>query len=273
MNKVKIAALAAAAIVFVIMMIGSKNNGSESLNMEDMTEAVVAVKQINPQTVITSDMVEIKKIHNSYLIPGTISNKDQVIGMVSNTVIYSGEPVIKDKVLEQDSADSGLAVKLKPGMRALTVGIKGPSDGVAGLLKPGNFVDVICILDSDLPEDVLRRYDDLAKTYPDLYKTVKEKYHSDEADITSKAKEKKSVMLLQCKEVIAVDKIINLNDTQGIDIKSSEGYLSVTLSVLPDDALKLALGEQEGTLKLILRAQNDDGVIELKGSLVRDLLK
>ena len=80
---------------------------------------------------------------------------------------------------------------------------------------------------------------------------------------------KKAVLLLQNKEVLAIDQ-----DTLPDDKKVADKmYTTVTLAVSAEDALKLAVSESVGTNRAILRSHDHDKVDKVPGVITGDLLK
>lgn len=77
------------------------------------------------------------------------------VGAVARTGIAAGEPIVESRLVRL--GDSGfLAAILQPGMRALTVEIDA-SSGIAGLIMPGDRVDVIVTHEIGRDEDQLTR--------------------------------------------------------------------------------------------------------------------
>lgn len=72
---------------------------------------------------------------------GVYNDVAEVEGKVASQKMYSGELVLKSRVVEQ-VAGSTLSAIVTPGMRAVTVRVNDVI-GVAGFLLPGNRVDVI----------------------------------------------------------------------------------------------------------------------------------
>jgi pilus assembly protein CpaB len=79
-------------------------------------------------------------VNDSYLIEG-IAKPEDVVGAVVRRGIVAGEPVTGGRIVRP--GDRGfLAAVLQPGMRAVAVGVN-PTSGIAGLVFPGDRVDII----------------------------------------------------------------------------------------------------------------------------------
>lgn len=73
--------------------------------------------------------------------PGVFNDVTEVEGKVANQKMYSGELLLRSRVVDEVSG-STLSALVTPGMRAVTVRVNDVI-GVAGFLLPGNRVDVI----------------------------------------------------------------------------------------------------------------------------------
>jgi pilus assembly protein CpaB len=79
-------------------------------------------------------------VNDTYMIEGVAKSED-VVGAVVRRGIVAGEPVTGGRIVRP--GDRGfLAAVLQPGMRAVAIGVN-PTSGVAGLVFPGDRVDII----------------------------------------------------------------------------------------------------------------------------------
>ena len=79
-------------------------------------------------------------VNDTYLIEGVAKSED-VVGAVVRRGIIGGEPVTGGRIVRP--GDRGfLAAVLQPGMRAVAIGVN-PTSGIAGLVFPGDRVDII----------------------------------------------------------------------------------------------------------------------------------
>jgi pilus assembly protein CpaB len=79
-------------------------------------------------------------VNDSYLIEG-VAKPEDVVGAVVRRGIIGGEPVTGGRIVRP--GDRGfLAAVLQPGMRAVAIGVN-PTSGIAGLVFPGDRVDII----------------------------------------------------------------------------------------------------------------------------------
>lgn len=164
----------------------------------------------------------------------TFSNKDQLedyVGAIINRDMAAGQALLAGDLTKSDTPDFMAAV-LNPGMRAFAIQVDNVTGG-AGLLRPGNRVDVILAAElpaGDDPADFRRRPIRTAKT------------------------------LLTNLRVIAVNKNLEPHGFQKAGNKDSKGFApsrrtdkgTVTLEVTPHDVEVLTVARTVGELSLSL---------------------
>lgn len=101
---------------------------------------VVAAQDIPARVPITEAMLTRVERPVSAIEPDAIDDPSKVVGALSLITIPAGSSVTLSKV--GHPTDVGLPVRLKPGMRAVSVQID-KVKGISGLVQPGDRVDVI----------------------------------------------------------------------------------------------------------------------------------
>lgn len=221
--------LIAALLVFLFL----EGERRRLLDWASPVTVVVAVSDIREMTRVDETMLRIDRVPRKFLQPGALSSIDAVVGQVAMVPIMAGEQVAGTKVATL--GDAALALKVPRGLRGLTVAVSDVT-GVAGLLRPGNSVDVVGTFDKG---------DD-------------------------KASESVTMTLLQNVLVLAVDQRLSgqqraasARDTDrqtpprgvpNVGSSSAGGARNVTLAVSPADAQRLVLAQEIGTLTLTLRS-------------------
>jgi pilus assembly protein CpaB len=156
-----------------------------------------------------------------YRVEGKVE-LDSMFGAVARNAITSGEPILESRLVRL--GDSGfLAAILKPGMRAVTVPVDA-SSGIAGLVMPGDRVDVI----------------------------VTHEYGRDENQVTRRVSE----TVLNNVRILALD--------QRLDDVAKEAGLAktATLEVEPKHTEVIATVTEMGKISLSLRALPGDDEAE-----------
>ena len=110
------------------------------------TSVLVAKKDIPQGSTIGADDLEVGIIPNQYLAPQVVTSLDTIAGMVTIAPISKGEQIIKSKlVYPREAGAVGLAQATPIGKRAITISVDNISS-LAGMIKPGDYVDVIVMI-------------------------------------------------------------------------------------------------------------------------------
>lgn len=276
MKKIQVLAIISGIATFFLVLTMSKNAEKPVVEEVVREQIVVAAADIIPYTEITANMLSIKEVEVESIHQSTIRDMDEVIGRISKTTIFANEPILSVKIDEKESLAAGLALQVAPGKRAISI-IVGNDTGVANNLRAGNWVDMLAILPSDLPEDVLAKYNSWAARYPEYF-TFLANSSAQSSEGSKQGNEVvgfssqtviKSVILLQDVKVLALDKNF-LSDYN--TARNMETYTSVTLEVTPEQALMINLAEEYHNVRLILRGQTDHEIMEIEGITMQDLM-
>lgn len=202
----------------------------------DFQPVVVAKERIPARTPITASMLEIKYLPPGYLSGKFISDTREALGKITRSEILQGEILRQEKLLGGKEANE-LAFLVTPGKRAVTIAVNDVS-GLAGLLRPGDHVDILATLD--------------ASPGPG----------QDKVSTTS--------LVVQNVEVLSVDQ--SLENTSSLEGKKQGGQRNITLLVTPKQAQSLVLSSEKGSLRLLLRSPGDKDPISLPPLKIYDLL-
>lgn len=175
---------------------------------------VVAKVEIPPNTLITEEMIEKIPAQDQQLQPGAKVDTDGVVGVYTKERIPAREQ-ITEKLIFGEGKSARFTGAIPADKRAVSVSVNDVT-GVAGLIRPNDYVDVIVTLDRG------------------------------GAPVAS--------MNFQNALVLATNKIVAQNDTEkGSAGKDEVKVSTVTLALTPDDATLLALAGAKGTVSLALR--------------------
>lgn len=204
-----------------------------------MVPVIEASRDIEPQTVITEDMVKAVDVSSNLVPSGALTDKNAVVGKKAGTTILSGDVITSRKLSQRAGGFVGL---IPDGMRAVSFSVNDVT-GVSGFAKPGDKVDILLVTSR---EGVDR--------------------------ITSK-------ILLKDVLILAVNKSSGQPQPQpqntdkngkGVPDGSAPRQTSsstasigtpsvVTVALTPYDAAKLIASTQIGQLQMLLRPTNDEG--------------
>jgi len=195
-------------------------------------QVVVPKQMIGPRTMVTEQMVKVKDIPVELIQPGTAMELNEVVGKISRSELFSEEPILLSRLHKDNDLSGGLALTIPHGQRALTVAVDDIS-GVAGLLRPGDHVDVLVTFD----------------------------HEAEKATLTS--------LIMQNITILAVGQ--SLDGAQKGDKKVNTQ--TVTLAVKPDQAPPLTLASENGTIRLMLRSPKDEGTVSLPSARMQNLVR
>lgn len=187
---------------------------------ENLTKVVVASAEIPGGQQITDTMVSLVDLDKNSLPANYIADPKKIIGRAARYPISARE-IITDKKLAAEGISAGLEPVIGEGMRAVSVPIT-TEGGVAGFIKPDSVVDIMLIVPA------------------------------------RSGKPSVAATILQNVKVLAVNSQMQ-QSVDGNTAQSDKGIVveNVTMLLSPDNSLKLALAQKNGTLQLMLRSRRD----------------
>lgn len=197
--------------------------------------AVVAKSDIPARSILREDMLKVASVPENELPQGALTHVNDAIGRPVRVNIRSGE-TLTDNKLYQNIAEMGFAGVIPSDCRAVSVNID-DTTGVAGFIKPGDRVDVMLIAkpnDSRIDGEILLQNVLLLG----INKVSVQSEDSAEAD--DMATGEKSTRSSRA------------NRNASSSNSSSDSLSLATLALPPDEALKLAVGAEQGKIYLTL---------------------
>lgn len=126
----------AGVIAFVIV---PKSNR----NMAESVDVVKVTKQIEKNTQITEDMLEIKQMPKQAVTQSTITDKKQIVGKVSNVQLLPEDNLVMQKFTEVGAeTDKALYEMDNSEQLAISVTLANLASSVSGKIQPGDVVSV-----------------------------------------------------------------------------------------------------------------------------------
>jgi pilus assembly protein CpaB len=211
----------------------SKGDGAGA----NMATIVVATANVPRGETVTTESVVARPYPKDLLPEGVITKVEDAVGRAAYVPLVKDEPLVEGK-LAPKGAGRGLAALIKHGYRAITVQTPNVATGVAGFIVPGNKVDVLMTFNDRGPFGVMN------PSITNLMGGPPPQEHQEGGTIT----------LLENVEILAVDQKVDAPAENRMDANQMR---SVTLLVTPEDAAKLTLGQNKGTIHLSLRSSSD----------------
>jgi len=183
-------------------------------------------------TKINKEQLKLVPYLKETLPPGYFSDLNQIEGRVVILPVKTNEPILETKLAPVSVTTGGMSAVVKTGKRAIAV--KGDKViGLAGLIRPGNIVDVLVSIQDP---------------------------RGDKKEVTK--------VILENILVLATGSEIQKNEKgepSPVDV--------FTLEVTPEEGEKLALAATEGKLQLALRNATDTEIILTGGATISETLE
>jgi pilus assembly protein CpaB len=215
------------AILVLQVLKSSREKLAEAQRPPETVDVVVAIRDLYVGLPITDEDIMVREL-TPEMIPGELvfGSVDEVINRVPRERVLANEPLRAER-LAQKEAGVGLNAIIATNKRAMTVETDTES-GLAGMLQPGNYVDIIVTI------------------------------RPDDANINAKWV---TETILQGIRVLAVgSSLTGASESESSKKKSTSSRRtrpSVTLEVTLPEAEKLALASSKGDIHLVLRNDVD----------------
>ena len=247
--------------VLVVVYLKSAGEGGGDTSGGVVTPAVVAGGDIPAGTRITEEMVEIKNITSDAVLAGTYRDTGDVVGQVTRVPLVAGEQVIPTKVTATGAAiadveNPPLAYMIPEGKRAVSIQVNSVI-GASGLIRPGDYVDIILTLKIESQED------------------------GEEGTATGPTSDQIAQTILQNVQVLSIDQDVAFTAVSesedgapavGEGTEANPEATTVTLAVSPAHGEVLTVAEAcaEPRLALALRAFGDSEPVQTRSVWAQD---
>ncbi|MBS0207466.1 MAG: Flp pilus assembly protein CpaB [Planctomycetes bacterium] len=200
----------------------------------EMVPVIMALSNIGTGDPLKPENIKLEEFPKDRMPPNAVSDWENAIGRRARHPILPGLPIVEEMLLSKGDNGEDLSGMIAKGMRVVSVRVDAVS-GMAGLLKPGDRVDMVVHLH---PNPTYGISMPSARTF------------------------------LQNVKIIAVDDVFR-RDNDG-----QQAVVAKTVSVLvtPAQAELVTLATELGTLRLIMRPADDDGKSETDGASPEELL-
>lgn len=268
-----------------MLMVGTMNrHGGKKLQVEkiETIPVVVPTSAVMKGETLTLDKLKVVKWPKGYLPQGaTYQTTSPLVGRVPLQDLMPGEPIYSQKL--SDPNTDGLTALIPAGHRAITIAVT-ETKGVAGFVKPGDRVDILCTFNLSGKRDdgsrnkyfrtvtlvqdveVLASAQTMVDDKDDDMETPqgvvdgelksKRQVAEEEKENSAKSRRKKTEDKPKNeKELVKERKAAEKAKRESE--KRAKLVSSVTISVTPSQAQQIALAEEAGDLRLVMRAAKD----------------
>jgi pilus assembly protein CpaB len=241
------------------MMYGYINSReNQLLQLAELRDVLVAAKEIGANRVIDESMVLPRRVPAIYAQPKALVDPKAAIGRVAAVPIPEGAQIVGTAL--EEAGRTVVAYEVPRGQRAVTIGVNEVT-GVAGLVRPGNFVDIFGTFQFGRPAGVAGgqiQYADQRTEVRMLAQNVKvvavgRDYRGDRPDV-------RRVTGQETPEQEAAE-------AEEVRARRERPVQNVTLLTEPRQAQELVLAQEIGTLTLVLRSTLDTGTVVDLGML------
>ncbi len=138
-----IAAVIALAAGVATYFFANELKTSKIVTGVDEATVLIAIDDIDKDTVLTKEMFQETKLPMNAVSYGTVCNINDIIGYMATDKIYSGEQLIVRKIalVGDEKADGRLSYRLKKGMYAYTISVA-IENGVGYFIKENDMVNI-----------------------------------------------------------------------------------------------------------------------------------
>jgi pilus assembly protein CpaB len=235
--------LAVIAAIFAFAALRAAGGGDSSASTATTTPVLVATRAIKAGDAIPADALRVASLPADVVVKTALTSLDGLgPNLVASVRIEEGEQVTPSKL---GRAAGGGRLPVPPGKRAVPIGVT--EDKIfGGLLTPGDRVDVIGIITNQGDAGKTSRVVTLVQDAEVLAVGSKVLIPTANLDIAGNP--------------IATDTSNGVISTAPSDLSAQPDAKSVTLAVTPEDAMVIALAQEEASVWLSLRAPGDSAV-------------
>jgi Flp pilus assembly protein CpaB len=134
--------LAVFTSIFSLVVVAGSLLGLRPPAPARMVNALSLVRDLEPGTVLTDDMLTTVSFPEDHLPPGVGTDRSQFVGRVVGRALQSQRLLYPSDLLSETSPLT-MQARIPAGMRAYTIPLNSASAGLAGFAVPGSRVDVL----------------------------------------------------------------------------------------------------------------------------------
>lgn len=208
----------------------------------DMQNVIVTRVDIPAGTAIEETAIQRVTVPRKYRQPQTFPTLEEVAGRVAVVPIPAGSQVAGGMLA--DAGAEALSFEVPRGRRAVAITVTDET-GVGGLVRPGNFVDIVGTFEFGRPVG---------------YEQGRVRYADEKTEVRTMMQ---NVFVVAVNRELRRERIQNETGTAPPQSASQRTLRTVTVMVEPTRVQELILAQEVGDLTLSLRSGLDDTQVEL----------
>lgn len=207
------------ALLGVVLLVLYTKRYEREMSGGDKVKLLIAIKPIERGKPITDDMLSTRDVPQAYVEDRAIKevDKPKVLGLAVGTTVQAQQTLMWTDLSTANEDRRDLSALIVPGSRAVSIQTR-REDASSGMVKPGDYVDVIATLpdptqpgtDARAAVVLLQKILVLASGYDTS---------PDSVDLTKKRNQSEAVLTLSMK----------LEEAQAVAVAMDKGELSVVL--------------------------------------------
>ncbi|HYW78265.1 MAG TPA: Flp pilus assembly protein CpaB [Thermoguttaceae bacterium] len=204
------------ASIAVTQVLAKKDAGPVAPSADEVS-VFVAMEDIGFAEPLTSQVLKIEPWPKGKIPAGALTKIEDIEGRKTRTKLFAGEPILENKLFPKGKNAAGVAELIPRGYRAIPVSVDSVSGG-SGMIRPGDRVDVTVYVQRNPAQGI------------------------QETGIQD---------VLQDIKVFAVNNVVDI-ETESATGKQMSAK-TISLLVTPNDAKKLMLATELGSVRLMMR--------------------
>lgn len=227
--------------LLVYFSLSGVDSNTKSAGKELKVKVVVAKQDIPERTIVKDDMLKVVEVPADIVPEGAFGDVAEAMDHPASTAIQQGD-IVTDKKVYTDVRMAGFTGTIPPNCRAVSVAITDIT-GVSGFAKPGDYVDIMVI--SGKKEDGIKGEVLMQNVLLLAINKVGEQAVKPDEDKKKDDKDKSK------------------DQNEGKIEGAKDAMATATVALPLDEALKLAVASQKGTIYLVLRPYNPTDLFTL----------
>ena len=263
--------LAGIAAIIVFVTVNGAESGSTGGSVGGNVPVVVANDVIPAQTRITTEMLTVKFVSPEEASADAFTSRSQLVDRVVTEEVAAGAQILPTAV--SDTAGDGLAFKVEPGMRGISVSVQEVVIA-GGNLRPGDRVDLVGIFsvaDVESANYILQilglDYQLVDPPQPAPTTTAEEGEETDLGSLTL------TVTMLQNVKLLALAQSLTESTAGGnvaddaAETESEPRAATATMELTPQQAQEITWADQFGVIRMEARAVGDETIVDVVPTL------